>query len=167
MVSTPAIQKTYIKFSNVTPVKFQVQDEGKGIVFAPALIPNMPIYRETKELGKFYMYFTEDDIENIVLDWISSGKINSFNIEHDKQVSGIKPRTVLITNPKTVNTVVGFEDMPMGTFFLGAKVENPNVLKMIKENLINGWSIEGNFDLHPIQMVDIQVAEAIIDHLIN
>lgn len=167
MVKTPAIMKTYVKFSEQANVKFQIQDKEQGIVFAPALIPDMPIYRETKELGKFYMYFTAEDIQNVVLDWIASGKINSFNIEHDKQTSGILPLNIFVTNPNTVKTVVGFEDMPMGTFFLGAKVVNPAVTKMIEEGLINGWSIQGNFDLHPIQMVDVAVAEAVIDHLIN
>jgi hypothetical protein len=113
------------------------------------------------------MMFDAPTIQDIMMDWVATGKINSFNIEHDKVTSGVKPVSFFCTNPKMVKEAVGFESMPMGTFFFGAKVENPEVRKMIKEGLINGWSIEGAFDLEPIQMVDVAVAEAVIDHLIN
>jgi hypothetical protein len=71
------------------------------------------------------------------------------NIEHDGKKLGSDK--VYVTESwvsedpiKDKSNKYGFE-LPAGTWFVSMKVEDPSIWKMIKDNVLTGFSVEGLF----------------------
>ena len=157
VVKDPAIKKTYVYFSEHKPLKFAIQSEEKRIIFAPALIPDMEVYREMNG-EKFNLTVSRETIENIAVDFLKNNRANQVNLEH-KEVSG-QPAVIdgvtmfqfLLTDEHTCKSVVGYEDLPVGTWFIGAKVNNDQVWHGVKDGTFTGWSIHAIFDAKPVNL---------------
>ncbi len=44
------------------------------------------------------------------------------------------------------SNIYGFEDLPIGTWFVSMKVKNEDVWKRVKEGKLNGFSVSGYFE---------------------
>jgi hypothetical protein len=158
LVKNPAIQQTLVYFNEQKPFKIEFADEEKGIIFAPALIPNQKIYREV-DGEKFNLFVSRDTIESIAVDFFANNRAKQINLEH-KETADKKPLTIegvtifqsLVTNEHTVDKVKGYEHLPVGTLFLGAKVTNPEIKQGIKDGTFTGWSIHAIFDAKPVSL---------------
>ena len=62
VVENPAIESDFIALKN-QEFKLATVDKEKRILMGAALIPNKPIYRQTKE-SEYYIYFSKDTIES-------------------------------------------------------------------------------------------------------
>jgi hypothetical protein len=51
-----------------------------------------------------------------------------------------------------VPTVKGYEHLPIGTWFVGAKVKSDEYWNKIKSGELNGWSIHGVFRQEKVEM---------------
>jgi hypothetical protein len=79
-VEEPAIITKGIAF-NVDKMTFS--DNLKLRVAAPALIPNLPIYRFDDEMGEYEVVFTKDMIEQLRQDFMLNKGSVTFNLDHD------------------------------------------------------------------------------------
>jgi hypothetical protein len=80
MVSKPAILTKGIAFD---AKQLTFKDELKMRVAAPALIPNLPIYRFDDILGEYEVVFTEEVIEQLRADFMLNKGEFAFNLDHD------------------------------------------------------------------------------------
>jgi len=136
-------------YLNKIDQKFIFKDELKLIVAAPALIPNLPIYRSDEELGEYEVIFDEQTIEQLREDFMSNLNTNKaqFNIDHD---SSIEAPSFILDSWITVDsdndpsfTKYGVQ-VPKGSWFVVSKFRD-------KEYFINeivnkeryAYSIEG------------------------
>ena len=136
-------------YLNKIDQKFIFKDELKLIVAAPALIPNLPIYRSDEELGEYEVIFDEQTIEQLREDFMSNLNTNKaqFNIDHD---SNIEAPSFILDSWITVDsdndpsfTKYGVQ-VPKGSWFVVSKFRD-------KEYFINeivnkeryAYSIEG------------------------
>ena len=136
-------------YLNKIDQKFIFTDELKLIVAAPALIPNLPIYRNDEELGEYEVIFDEQTIEQLREDFMSNLNTNNaqFNIDHD---SSIEAPSFILDSWITVDsendpsfTKYGVQ-VPKGSWFVVSKFRD-------KEYFINeivnkeryAYSIEG------------------------
>lgn len=148
-VDKPAIKQNYVYFSEQQQVMFALQEEQR-IVFAPALIPDQKIYRNV-EGEEFNLTVSRDTIQKIAIDFAKNNRMNNVNIEHQNElISGVTMFQSLVTDEHTVTSVKGFEDLPIGTWFIGAKVNNDEIWNGIKEGKYNGWSIHAMFPNKPV-----------------
>ena len=77
---------------------------------------------------------------------------------HDSglRMDGITMFESWITDAKRgVKAMVGFEDVPDGSWFGSFKVNNPEVWQMIKEGKIKGFSVEGLFQYKQSESKDL------------
>jgi len=72
-----------------------------------------------------------------------------------------------VTNEHTVDNVKAFETLPIGTWFVGAKVDNQDVWQLIKEEKLNGWSIDGLFEFKIDDSLSDNEIEQMIDEVLN
>jgi len=79
-VSTPAIITKGVAF-NAKQMTFK--DALLMRVAAPALIPDMPIYRFDEELGEYNVVFTKEVIEQLRSDFMLNKTQLAFNLDHD------------------------------------------------------------------------------------
>lgn len=169
-VDQPAIMVDWVAFSADKEIKLSVQDEMQGIVFGPALIPDLLIPRINKLTGeKFAVFMDAPTIEAIALKFMQESRQNSINEAHDasKMFEGITIYESFIANDKRSKMPVGFESLPLGTWFITAKVNNEEMLSKIKTGEVKGFSIEGFFAEEPINVIDSQQLEAVISEILT
>jgi len=148
-VDTPAIGLNYQAFANQ---KFEVINEDKRIVMGAAMIPDLPIYRRD-ERGEYYAIFKKDTIKALVQKLFKENKHNNFNEQHNafKILDGVYIYQSFITDAELgISAPTGFENVADGTWFIAAKVESDEAWEKVKKDgILNGFSVEGVFDLEP------------------
>jgi hypothetical protein len=149
LVDSPAIGLNYQAFA---PHKFEVINEEKRIVMGAAMIPDLPIYRRD-ERGEYYAIFKKETIKALVQKLFKENKHNVFNEQHNafKILDDVYIYQSFITDAELgISAPSGFENVADGTWFIAAKVENDEAwAKVKKEGILNGFSVEGIFDLEP------------------
>lgn len=167
MVDAPAIMVNWVKFKDSQQVKFAIDSEEERIVFAPALIPDMPIYRNVG--GKeFYLTIDAPTIQATAIKFAKDNLTNNLDVNHDGNI--VKDVTIFesfITSENRVQAAKGFEDLPLGTWFISAKVNNDEVWNRIKSGELNGFSIDALFTFGKAESTDNSEAEAQIEEILN
>jgi len=136
-------------YLNKIDQKFIFTDELKLIVAAPALIPNLPIYRSDEELGEYEVIFDEQTIEQLREDFMSNLNTNNaqFNIDHD---SSIEAPSFILDSWITVEpendpsfTKYGVQ-VPKGSWFVVSKFRDKEyfINEIVKKERY-AYSIEG------------------------
>jgi hypothetical protein len=131
---------------------FSVVNSEERIVVGPAMIPDMPIYRRD-ETGEYYVFFDKKTIETIALKFYSKGFQQSANEMHMKPIEGVTFfQSWIADESKGIPKMKQFEDLPNGTWFLGAKIMNDETWGKVKDGTFRGFSVEGMFDMTEIKM---------------
>lgn len=144
-------------------MKFSVINEEERVVVGPAMIPDLPIYRRD-ETGEYYVFFDKKTIETIALKFYQKGFQQNANEMHAKAVDGITFfQSWIADESKGIPKMKQFEDLPDGTWFLGAKIMNDETWEKVKNGTFKGFSVEGMFDMTEIKMR--QSADVIIAKL--
>lgn len=156
MVETPAIEINYVKMEEeINHIKMEVLDEEKNIVIAPALVPDMLIPRVHKGI-KYYISFDKETIEQSLIKMSAEQKDQNVDVNHsEKLINGAIVMEKFITHPNRVTQVKNFENLPIGTLFFTAKVTDEKLMSDIKAGKINGWSIDGFYDLEIEEDVEL------------
>lgn len=144
-VDKPAIERNFLAFNN-NRLEFAVNTE-RHVVSGPAMVPDTPIYRRD-ENGEYNVYFSQETIEQIVLKFMKKDYHKNLNLFHDPKLSvaGVTIFESFISDKaRGVHPMKGYEDLPDGTWFISAKVENEEVWNKIKSGEVKGFSIEGIF----------------------
>ena len=131
---------------------FAVVNDEERIVVGPAMIPDLPIYRKD-ETGEYYVFFDKQTIETIALKFYQKGFQQNANEMHAKAVEGITFfQSWIADEGKGIPKMKQFENLPDGTWFLGAKVNNEETWQKVKDGTFKGFSVEGMFDMTEIKM---------------
>ena len=154
LVTRPAIQRDFLAFSDKQ--HFAIQDEDQQIVTGPAMVPEEPIYRKDKT-GEYYVVFSADTIGKIAYRFFKKGYQGNINVQHEQgsQVEdSVFFESWVVDRAKGKQPLIGFEDMPDGTWFLTAKINSAVAWQKIKSGEYKGFSVEGLFDFQPIAEID-------------
>lgn len=124
--------------------KFSINKE-KQIIAGPVMIPNKRIYRRDKQNGEYYVIFTSDVIEKMVEKFFSEKRDVIFNIDHtDETIQGFIKGSWIVADPNNDKAnFYKFNNLPEGTFFIEAKINNEDHWEKIKEMESVGFSVEG------------------------
>lgn len=145
LVDRPAIEKNFMVFNEKVKLAF---NDDRQIISGPAMLADVPIYRNDDQLGEYMVVFDAPTIFEIVEKFFTMGYNQNFNIMHDPRMK-IQDVTVfesfIVDSSRGIKPMSGFEDAKDGSWFLSAKVNNPDVWKLIKEGAVKGFSVEGIF----------------------
>lgn len=147
LVERPAIEKNFLAFNKENHLKFSLNEE-KRIISGPAMIAGLPLYRKDDQYGEYFVVFTKETIRCIVEKFHAKGYMKNFNLFHDEdsKVDDIKVYNSFITDEDLgITAPKGFEDIPDGSWFITAKVNNDKVWEKVKSGDIKGFSVEGLF----------------------
>lgn len=161
LVDRPAIEKNFQAFNE--RVKFSVNQD-KRIISGPAMIADMPLYRNDKQLGEYYVVFDKPAIQSIVEKFSAKGFMQKFNLFHDdqQQVSDVTIFNSFITDSSLgINPPIGFEGTADGSWFISAKVNNDAVWEKVKTGLVKGFSVEGLFAYLPAAKVKMSADQVL------
>jgi hypothetical protein len=147
---------------------FAIQNEDQKIISGPLMIPNQRIYRFDKETETEYeVYFSPETIKKIAIKYAKRGFQKNVNIMHNPEmmVPGVTLFEIFQSDKtRGIKAMKGFEDLPDGTLFGSMFVENDVAWDMIKNDIVKGFSVEGNFGMKLKDKFDYQF-EKIVDIL--
>jgi len=142
--ANPAIMAKGVYF-NAKEMSFK--DELKMRVAAPALIPNLPIYRFDEEMGEYEVVFTEEVIEQLREDFMLNKGNSIFNLDHnpnEKAPSYILDSWITDEPEKDQSFLKYGIKLPKGSWFVVSQFTDRNYFQ---EEIINkdraAYSIEG------------------------
>lgn len=136
------------KLKQIDKQNFAIQNEEEHIISGALMLADTPIYRNDQN-GEYYVVFSKDTIKQIAQKFFKKGYQQNVNLMHDsgKVLEGITMFESWIADEKRgIKPMLGFEDVPDGSWFGSFKVENPEVWQMIKDGEVKGFSVEGIFN---------------------
>jgi hypothetical protein len=161
LVEHPAIEVDFVALSKEV-LQLKTIDEDKRILMGAVLIPdkviprdgyNIVFSKETIKLSQEY-FFKRNNNKNSTIEHDANQFVDGFTIIE----SWIKE-----DNEKDKSNIYGY-DLPVGTWFAMAKVDNDEAWAKVKSGEVKGFSIDGYFDvkqqLNSINMVT-EIVEAI------
>lgn len=149
LVDRPAIEESFVYFNEEQKTNFIFQNEEEGIVVGPIMIPNKPILRKNYKTGEYYyVVFTEQVIDDIMYRYSKNGRFNFFTVQHNgEKFEGAVMLEVWKKESGYDKSVEYGYNLPKGTVFVKAKIEDDTLKQSIKDGEINGFSIEINADV--------------------
>lgn len=155
------------KLAQIDRKGFAIQDEDKRIISGPLMVANQKIYRTDPELGEYEVFFSPETIKKIAIKLAKKGFHNNVNLMHnsDMKVPGVTLFEVFQSDKERgIRPMKGFEDLPDGSLFGSMYVENPVAWQWVKDGLVKGFSVEGNFSMRQKDKFEEQF-EKIVDIL--
>ena len=166
LVDMPAIESNWMAFKEQQPMNFASIDEDQHLIIGAAMIPDLKIYRNDSHLGEHNVVFSKDTVRRIAEKFYAKGFQGSANIMHDagQVVAGVNYFLSWIKDD--AKGMVGLTgDYPDGTWFVGAKVNNPAVWAKVKSGEIKGFSVEGMFEYEEKKPEDVMMQK--IKNILN
>lgn len=157
LVEDPAVESEFVYMSRQDGRKEYVslETDEKHMVYSATLIPDKPIYRQM-DGEEFNVVFTAAAIERMARNFMKGGFNHEWSLEHDGQsVSGLTATECWIKTDleKDKSVAIGLDpDLPIGTWFLGLSVDNPEVWQAVKEGTWHGFSIEALIALDEVKL---------------
>jgi len=147
LVETPAIQKDFLAFEEITQ-RFEIKDEEKRIVTGAAMIADLPIYRRDDVRGEYYVVFDKESIFKIAKKWARGNKYDAVNTHHNTPIAdGVSLfESYIIDRERGVMPPKGFEEVADGSWFVSYLIDNDEVWAKVKSGEFKGFSVEGVFD---------------------
>lgn len=147
LVDHPAIEKNWVAMSNDKRFTF---NSDKQLLYGPILIPDMPIYRFSQEMGEYYVVFTKEEIVKMVRKFQAQQKTINLNYQHkdnSKIANAVVQEIWIVDSPdKSTNYV---KDLPVGSAFVVAHIGDQKFWsEEVKSGNVRGFSIEGFLDMH-------------------
>ena len=156
VVKSPAMKSKFITLKDASkPIKLATISDERRVLMGVALIPDKPIYRNDPEMGEYNIVFSADTIEKAAYDFIRNGNSNNSTIEHEidlgsDKVSVVESWIIEDTN-KDKSRKYGFDE-PVGSWMVTMKIHDDAVWAMAKAGEIQGFSIDGFFNLNEVKM---------------
>ena len=136
-----------IEREKMSKQNFKTDDE-KRIVIGPAMVPNLNIFRRDKEGNPYYVTFTSDTIKMIMEKYMRNKYIDNNDTEHNGKVAQdvYVIESWIKEDEEDKSNKYGFQDLPIGTWFVSMKVKNDEIWDMVKKKELNGFSVSGFFE---------------------
>lgn len=148
LVKDPAIQTMFIKLSEENePIKLILNND-KMIVTGPVLIPDQKIWRNQVN---GYITFDVETISLLQSQYSLNNDLTALDIEHTTEDAGGYVIETWISGKNDKSQDLGY-NLPIGTWFMSTQITDPILWDKIKNNEINGYSIEAIADLIEIKM---------------
>jgi hypothetical protein len=163
LVDDPAIQSLFVKFKyEEQKFNFAIQNDEQRIITGAVMIPDKLIYREVDN-KPFYVTATKETIFDAAQKWGKENRNNNIKLSHD--ATDTTPDVFMfesfVTDENRVSSVKGFEDLPLGTWFITCKVMSDQVWNDIKSGVFNGFSLEALFKMTPAAILTDDEIEAL------
>lgn len=154
LVDKPAIEENFIYFSKTEVVEMFANDEKQEVV-GPIMIPNKEILRFSPENGYYYVRFTEETIRDIMYNYSKKGLFNEFGIHHEYDTQDVVMLEVWMKESDNDKSKDYGYNLPNGTVFVKAKIESSELFNAIKNGEVNGFSIEIQADIKPVNKFEM------------
>ena len=135
------------------PMLFAVQDEEKRIVRGVVARADYPIYRRNADGYEYYIVFKAETIRAMAEKYLAEGRANAVNLMHEQgyELTDVKMLQWYIKDTEAGIAPTGFDDIADGSLFAEFHIEDEAVWDAVKDGTYKGFSLEGYFDMKPIE----------------
>jgi hypothetical protein len=122
-------------------------DSEKHIVLGPAMVPDQKIFRKDELGNPYYVFFSSETIKMIAEKYMR----NKYTDNNDQMHDGRAVKDVYVIeswikeDSDDKSNKYGFSDLPVGTWFVSMKINNPKIWDKVKMGELNGFSVSGYF----------------------
>lgn len=151
LVTDPAIGINFVKLeTEKARIRIALDAGDAQEVVGPVSIPNQYIYRVDDKLGAYYIFISQETIDRLHDKYTATGNVLKFNLNHEGQTTEVVMKEIWKIEDAVhdKSRMYGF-DLPIGTLMMKARITSTELWNKIKNNDINGFSLEGNFLLEP------------------
>ncbi len=158
VVKDPAIESTLLKFAKEKEEILTFADEEKRIIYSVAMRPNKMIFRKDVNGEPANIFYTKETVEEAQINYFRNNGNKSTNIDHaDEDVKGVFPfESWVVQDPEIDKSKLLGMTTFAGDLVMGYKIDNPEIWKEIKEDKLDGLSIEA-INLEHILKEDIKM----------
>lgn len=150
MVDEPAIEEEFVALAKEEEkVEIQLSEDEKHMVYGAVLVPDKDIYRNNGE-QEFYISFSKESIEKMSQDFMKEYRQKEVTLDHSEEASEVCVVESWIKADlfKDKSVALGLnEQLPVGTWFAGMKVNNIETWERIKAGELRGFSVESLISL--------------------
>ena len=149
LVYEPAIEETLVALEKQNEVKVQLANEEKHMVYSAVLVPDKDIYRFDGE-NEYYVNFTKESIEKMSQEFMKEYRQHEVTLDHEDMANEvcIVESWIKTDMYKDKSVALGLnENLPIGTWFAGMKVNNVEVWDRVKAGELRGFSVESLISL--------------------
>jgi hypothetical protein len=165
LVDIPAIEENWVALSS-EKVKLASVDKERRMLYGAALIPEKLILRIDQNNEEYYMKFDASTIETLAHNFYKKNLHHTTNLQHMYPVSSVTiVESWLKEGDSDKSHALGLSDLPNGTWFIGAKVDNDSVWEDVKSGAIRGFSIEGMFTEQAVEMNRVSVEDLLLKEI--
>ena len=157
IVESPAIEETLVALEEQKEVKVQLANEEKHMLYSAVLVPDKPIYRRNEDGDEFYVEFTKESIEHMSQQFFKEYKQNEVTLDHETTASDVTVVESWLKSDlfKDKSVALGLnENLPIGTWFVGMKVNQIDVWDRVKSGELRGFSVESLIRLEEFSKED-------------
>ena len=136
LVDKPAYESNFLKFSkHDEKIQFAIQDNEQRIITGALMIPDKLVLRLDKNKQPYYVGATKETIFEASQKFARENKNNNIKLTHETTdtTNDVFIFESFITNENRIKEVVGFETLPLGTWFITCKVLNETIWNQIKD----------------------------------
>ena len=155
LVDLPAVEVDFLAFKQQSIEDKEKlftfeKDTTEHKIFGVAIRCDFPIYRIDNFGREYFVRFSKETIEQLVLKYSKENNFNLVSLQHDGNlVEGVNLVELFIKDTEKGINPKGFEHIEEGSLFCTYKVENPEVWEKIQNGEIKGFSIEICCDIQP------------------
>jgi hypothetical protein len=152
LVKFPAIESNFIFFSKQGKKKEMVslasiEDEDQRMLIGAALIPDkhIPRYDEFSD-EEYDVYFSKETVKKASEMFLKQNRTNAHTFEHQESIDNVSVvESWIVSNPEMDKSKHYGLSVPEGTWMVRVHVQNDDMWKFVKEQEVQGFSIEGYF----------------------
>ena len=155
LVDLPAVEVDFLAFKQQSIEDKEKlftfeKDTTEHKIFGVAIRCDFPIYRIDNFGREYFVRFSKETIEQLVLKYSKENNFNLVSLQHDGNlVEGVNLVELFIKDTEKGINPKGFEHIEEGSLFCTYKVENPEVWEKIQNGEIKGFSVEICCDIQP------------------
>jgi hypothetical protein len=123
-------------------------DESQRILVGPVLIPDIEIPRKDEVKGVYFVKFSKEVVAKIAEKFMRELRAKETNIMHNADINAetyVFESWIVEDELTDKANLIYNRDVPKGTWMVKMRVQSDNVWRLVKEDKLNGFSIEGNF----------------------
>lgn len=145
LVTSPAVEESFVYFNEEKPLIEKFADEEKHLVTGVVAIPNKPIYRRNKDGEDYDIIFSSEAIESMAKDFMKNYRQHEVTLQHQGSTDGVYLVEQWLKHDKyrDKSAVIGLsEDLPVGSWIQTYYVDSNDVWQRIKSGELQGFSLE-------------------------
>ena len=145
LVTSPAVEETFVAFNEETPIIEKFADEKKHMITGVVAIPQKPIYRRNADGEEYDIVFSEEAIESMAKDFMKNYRQHEVTLQHEENADGVYLVEQWIKSDMVYDKSIAMglsRELPVGSWIQTYYVDSNDVWQRIENGELLGFSLE-------------------------